>query len=69
MYAAISKHDSKFSCPTLVDTEIDTCHGLFRTVSAAEEYIEEQTRTAVDNEQCPLRVVEVVDLDEGSTAE
>jgi hypothetical protein len=68
MYAAIGEHDSKFSCPTLVDTEIDTCHDLFRTVSAAEEYIEEQTGTAVGSEQCPLRVVEVVELGEESTA-
>lgn len=69
MYAAIGRHDSKLSCPTLVDTEIDTCHDLFRTVSDAEKYIEEQTGTAVGNEQCPLRVVEVIDLDDGSGAE
>lgn len=69
MYAAIGRQDSKFSCPTLVDTGIDTCHDLFRTESDAEEYIEEQTGTAVGNEQCPLRVVEVVDLDGGSGTE
>ena len=69
MYAAIGTRDSKFSCPTLVNTEINTCHDLFRTVSAAEEYIEEQTGLSVDNDQCPLRVVEVVDFEDESTTE
>lgn len=69
MYAAIGTRDSKFSCPTLVGTEIDTCHDLLRTVSAAEEYIKEQTGLSVDDDQCPLRVVEVVELEDEPTTE
>ncbi|EMA54349.1 MULTISPECIES: hypothetical protein [Halococcus] len=69
MYAAIGTRDSKFSCPTLVNTEIDTCHDLFRTVSAAEEYIEEQTGLSADDDECPLRVVEIVEPEDESTIE
>jgi hypothetical protein len=64
MYAVIGTHDSKFSCPTLVATDVETCHDLFRSVGDAEEYIEEQTGKSVDDEKCPLRVVEVIDLDD-----
>ncbi|EMA49104.1 MULTISPECIES: hypothetical protein [Halococcus] len=69
MYATIGERDSKFSCPTLVNTEIDTCHDLFWTMRAAEEYIEEQTGQSVDDDQCPLRVVEIVELEDESTTE
>jgi hypothetical protein len=69
MYATIGRRDSKFSCPTLVNTEIDICHDLFRTVSAAEEYIEEQTGLSVEDDQCPLRMVEIVELEDESTTE
>ena len=69
MYAAIGTRDTKLSCPTLVDTEIDTCHDLFRSVDDAEEYIREQTGLDVDDEQCPLRVVEVVELENKSPTE
>lgn len=37
MNAVIGKHDSKFSCPTLVDTETDICHDLFRSAEDAQE--------------------------------
>lgn len=64
MYAAIGTRDSKFSCPTLVNTKVDTCHDLFRSVEDAQKYIEEQTGLSVDDDQCPLRVVDVIDRDE-----
>lgn len=66
MYAVIGTRDSKFSCPTLVATNVGTCHDLFYSVSDAEEYISEQTGKSVDDDQCPLRVVEVVDLDDNT---
>jgi hypothetical protein len=64
MYATVGTHDSKLSCPTLVETEVDTCHDLFRSAEDAQEYIEEQTGLSVDDDQCPLRVVEVIDRNE-----
>lgn len=64
MYAVIGTHDSKLSCPTLVATDIETCHDLFYSIGDAEKYIEEQTGKSADDEKCPLRVVEVSDLDD-----
>lgn len=63
MYAVIGTRDSKLSCPTLVATNVETCGDLFYSVEDAEQYIDEQTGKSVDNDQCPLRVVEVTDLD------
>jgi hypothetical protein len=62
MYAVIGAHDARLSIPTLVYTEVDTCHGLFYSVSDANQYIEEQTGIPHDEDHCPLRVVEVIDL-------
>ena len=64
MYAVIGTRDSKLSCPTLVETEVETCHDLFYSVEDAETYVEEQTGKSVNEEKCPLRVVEVTDLGE-----
>lgn len=69
MYATVGTYDSKLSCPTLVETEVDTCHDLFQSVGDAEEYIREQTGVSVDDDQCPLRVVEIVEVEDGSTTE
>jgi hypothetical protein len=46
MYAVIGTRDSKLSCPTLVETSVETCHDLFYSVDAAETYTEEQTARA-----------------------
>ena len=64
MYAVIGMRDAKLSCPTLVATEVETCHDLFYVVEDAEAYIEEQTGKTAEDEECPLRVVEVVELDD-----
>ena len=64
MYAVIGNYDSKLSLPSLVETEIETCHDLFHSVEDAEAYIEEQTGQTVEDDNCPLRVVEVSELDE-----
>ena len=64
MYAAIGTRDAKLSCPTLVATEVETCHDLFYAVEDAEAYIEEQTGKTVDDVGCPLRVIEVADLED-----
>jgi hypothetical protein len=64
MYAVIGTRDSKLSCPTLVETSVETCHDLFYSVDTAETYIEEQTSKSVDDDQCPLRVIEVVELND-----
>ena len=64
MFAVIGTRDAKLSCPTLVATEIETCHDLFYAVEDAEAYIEEQTGKTVEDEGCPLHVVRVVELDD-----
>ena len=64
MYAVIGTCDAKLSCPTLVVTEVETCHDLFSAVEDAEAYIEEQTGKTVEDDGCPLRVVEVIELDD-----
>ena len=64
MFGVIGTRDAKLSCPTLVATEIETCHDLSHAVEDAEAYIEEQTGTTTEDEECPLRVVEVVELDD-----
>ena len=64
MFAIIGTRDAKLSCPTLVATEVETCHDLFYTVEDAEAYIEEQTGKTVEDEDCPLCVVEIVELDD-----
>jgi hypothetical protein len=64
MYAVIGTRDAKLSCPTLVETAVETCHDLFYSVEDAEEYIDEQTGKSVTDDQCPLRVIEVVGLDD-----
>ena len=64
MYVVIGRRDAKLSCPTLVATEVETYHDLFYAVEDAEAYIEEQTGKSVEDEECPLRVVEVVELDD-----
>ena len=58
MSAVIGTRDAKLSCPTLVATEVETCHDLFYAVEDAESYIEEQTCKTVEDEECLLRVVE-----------
>ena len=68
MFAVIGTRDAKLSCPTLVATEVETCHDLFYTVEDAEAYIEEQTGKTVGDDGCPLRVVEVVELDDDHKA-
>jgi hypothetical protein len=62
MYAVIGTSNAKLSLPTMVMTEVETCHDLFYTVDDAEVYIEEQTGIPVDDESCPLRVIEVTEL-------
>ena len=64
MYAVVGTRDAKLSCPTLVATEVETCHDLFYAIEDAEAYIEEQTGKSVEDEACPLRVIEVVELDD-----
>ena len=68
MYTAIGTRDAKLSCPTLVATEVETCHDLFHAVEDAEAYIEEQTRKTAEDEEYPLRLVEVVELDDAHEA-
>jgi hypothetical protein len=48
----------------IVATKVETCHDLFYSVKDAEEYIEEQNNKSVDDDQCPLRVGEIVELNE-----
>ena len=64
MFAVIGTRDAKLSCPTLVATGVETCHDLFYAVEDAEAYIEEQTGKTVMDDECPLCVVEVVELDD-----
>ena len=64
MFAVIGTRDAKLSCPTLVATDVETCHDLFYAIEDAEAYIEEQTGKSIEAEECPLRVVEVVELDD-----
>ena len=64
MFAVIGTRDAKLSCPTLVATEVETCHDLFYAVEDAEAYIEEQTGKTVKGDGCPLCVVEVVEPDD-----
>jgi hypothetical protein len=63
MYAVIGTNNAKLSLPTMVMTEVETCHDLFYTIDDAETYIEEQTGIPVDDDSCPLQPIEVTELD------